>query len=393
MEAEFKYIFWNQLLTESEIDLINVLINIVDRHDDFDKTHPFSYDNLSFMIDTNMHELCSSLGFVELDTKHIIDTLDSINQKSASVHYMHGNTRFLEKGIFVHRYIITTTKFDLNKRLKIWINSSLVKILREHKQLFAQFYRHTAYELRSKYTRIMYDALSAKHTVHLKLEEQTINDLFDYDLFEYEFDSWSKFSSNILKRVAFELNDKSNMQLEFEPIKTKVNDRKQTIGFKLTAYNKADGLKEYFDNEFLMERKINYYMERDIIRRVDTQKRLQNKIENEELYKNKIRKELNKNREEYAARVSLQEWINLIKYHNADHSGIVVLRDFSKNNHYIAVNNNYKLYDIDKKTELSTSARDTKIKIQKFLEMEGTYEIVEVAVEKLKNCSISFTDG
>jgi len=105
----------------------------------------------------------------------------------------------------------------------------------------------------------------------------------------------------------------------------------------------------------------------------------------------KLRTDAERLRDDYQAKVLLQEWLNNIKYNNQDHEGLVILQDYSKDNMFITVNNNYKLYDIEKNVEISTSARDTRIKINAFLK-KGDYNIVETE-DYMKNCSISYTQG
>lgn len=393
MEAEFKHIFWN--LTKSEIDMLNVLINIVERNDDFDNEIGFNYTSPFYIIDTNMHELSSSLGMLSLNVDSIQKTLDLLNKNNATLYYEFEKDRFLEKSTFVQKFIVTSSKKDINKRLKMWVSTSIIKVMRENKELFEQFYKYEKYGLRGKYSRILYDIFSKKDRM---VETYDIDDfiaMVDFDLEELQINTWSRLSSNILKRAANEINEKSNLYFEYENVKDKLasTNRTQTMKVKIVAQTapEAEFPETYYDDDFLMDRKITYYMERDVNTKYTAASRF-GTIKDEDSYKFSVRKDLKKNKDEYEARVLLQEWINLVKYNNSDHHGLVVLTDFTADNHFITVNNNYKLYDIEKKQELTTSARDTRLKINEFMEKHGDYDIVET--EKfLKDCSISYTKG
>lgn len=394
MEAQFKHIFWN--LSQSEIDLLNVLINIVERNDAYDNTEAFDYSTPQYVIDTNMHELSSSLGFLTLNIDHIIRTLESLSRNTATVYYEHDYDRFMDKTTFVQKFTITSTKKDINKRLRMLVSTSLIKILREDKKLFEKFYRYEKYSLRSKYSRIIYDHFMKLGKPSIEYDIDEFIDIIDFELDELQIDSWSRLSTNVLKRAAKELHEKSNMYFDYANVKDKISDTNRTqttkIKFSTRFAPEMELPGEYFTNDYLMKRKIAYYVERDLNNRVEAQLRFKAKIEDLEAYKYTVRKELEKNSEEYESKVLLQEWINVVKYDSAATDGLVVLRDFTDDHHYITINNNFKLYDIEKKTELSTTAKETRVKVNNFLINHGGTDIIETT-EFLKNCSISHVKG
>lgn len=397
MEAQFKHIFWN--LSTHEIDLLNVLINIVERNDAYDSAETFDYSSPQYVIDTNMHELSSSLGFLTLNIDHIIRTLEALNRNTATVYYEQDYDIFMDKTSFVQKFTITSTKKDINKRLRMLVSTSLIKILREDKKLFEKFYRYEKYGLRSKYSRVIYDHFMkkdrTKSTTVYELEE--FIDIIDFELDELQIDSWSRLSTNVLKRAAKELHEKSNMYFEYTNVKDKISDTNRTqttkIKFSTTFAPEMELPGEYFTNDFLMKRKIAYYIERDVNNRVETQLRFKTKtIDDIESYRYSVRRDLEKNSEEYESKVLLQEWINVVKYDSAAVDGLVVLRDFTDDHHYITINNNFKLYDIEKRTEISTTAKETRLKVNNFLINHGGTDIIETT-EFLKNCSISHVRG
>lgn len=390
MKPVFKHIFWN--LSKEEIDLLNIIINIVERNDSF-ADDDFDYNSTSYIIDTNFHELSSSLGHLELAIPEVMQQLENLTKNIATVYHADEQNIFMNKAAFIYQYNITSTDNDINKRLSIVINTNLIKILRENKRLFEMFYRFAKYELKSKYSKIMYDRFSQKERMVEEFEIDEFVSIIDFGL-TYKSMDWARLNSNILKRASKEINDKTNLYFNYEQIKEKVNGRMQTTKIKVstTLAPEVEDPDMYFDNDFLMERKIAYYIERDIKHKFEQATRFKSQtVNNKDAYLDKMRRKAMESKEEYKAQVLLQEWLNNIKYLNYNHDGLVVLHDYSDDHKHITVNNNFRLYDITKRIELSSSARDTRNKIQAFMEY-GDYDIVETG-EYLKNCSISYTQG
>ena len=395
MDSQFTKILWS--LNKDEIDMINVLINIVERNDRFDEDIPFDYQSLYYMIDTNMHELSASLGFLHLSIDHVTSVLESLTTKSATMYFEEGSDRIMKKGPFVQEFMITASDKDVNKRIQIWVNTRLIKILRDDKKMFELLYRFDKYDLRSKYSKLLYEMFGKKPRTSLTISVDDLIDELDYDIVETKNKSWSRLNSNILKRAVKELEEKSNLSIAYAKIKEKdkKDNRVKTtmIQIEATAAPEIEEPGKYFTDDFLMERKIAYYLEREVNRRYKAASRFGTiNIRNEEAYKAKIRKELKKFHKEYEARVLLQEWINMIKYQHPNIHGLVVIEKF-QGYEYVAVNNDYILIDIKSKKPLSANAMDTREKIKKFLnEEDGEYTIIETN-GKIKNCSISYTKG
>ena len=393
MKPIFKHLFWN--LNKEDIDLLNVLINIVERDDAFD-AEEFNYSQIGYIIDTNMHELSSSLGFLELQIETVIQRLESLTKSVATIYHESNNNILMAKATFIYQYNVTSTDSDINKRLNIVVNTTLIKLLRDNSYLFELMYRIDRYGLKSKYSKIIYEKFYKQPRSSQLFELEELTKLIDFGL-EYKELTWSRLNSNILKRVATEINEKTDLYFEYEKVKSTISttNRTQTTEIKIvtSVAPEVEMPDTYFTKDFLMSRKIAYYIERDIKHKfVAVSKfKTQEFIKDPEAYMYKLRTEANKLRPEYEAKVLLQEWLNNIKYTNHDHEGLVVLQDYSKDNQFITVNNNYKLYDIEKQVEVSTSARDTRMKIQAFMR-KGHYDILETE-DYIKDCSISYTMG
>jgi len=393
VKPTFKHLFWN--LNEADIDLLNVLINIIERNDDFEEDD-FDYKQIGYIIDTNMHELASCLGFLELKVDNIIQRIEALQKSIATIYYEDDTNIYMTKASFIYQYNVSSTNNDINKRLNIVVNTKIVKILREKKSLFELFYKFDRYGIKSKYSKIIYERFYDRDKTVEVLDIDTLSKEIDFGL-KYKSLDWSRLNSNILKRVVKEITEKTDLYFEYEKVKTVHGDskRKQTTKVKISTSvaPETDTPKGYFTNEFLMKRKIAYYIERDIKARFAASKKFKVKdiIKNPKAYMYKLRKIAEQNYDEYEARVLIQEWLNNIKYKNSDYEGLVVLENYSKDNQFVTVNNKYKLYDIKKKIEISSSARDSRIKINAFMQ-RGSYNIIETE-QYIKECSISYTQG
>ena len=288
----------------------------------------------------------------------------------------------------------------MNKRLTLMLSTSLVKILRENKGIFLKLYTHARYDLKSKYSTVLYDILSKKskgsYTIATVFTIEEFKKLLDFDLVETNnFDSWTKINSNILSRAAKEINEKTNMYLTYTSIKDKTQGDKRTqtnsIKFETSLAPELEATDEYFTDDILMARKIEYYKEKEVDRKVRELKKFRSiTIDDEENYKFKERQKLDKQHQEFEAQAKLQEWVNWVKYNNPTEHGLVCLINY-ESHEYVTINSIYKLMNIETNKILSSNARDTFIKVQNHINNDGDYGLVDVDYKK--DYSISFSKG
>ncbi len=387
--------------------MVNVLINIVERYDQMDVGHAFDYNSAIYVLDVTYHELAASLGYLTLDYKvvHEINSiLDNLSKTHANIFYTHDGDRFMENTTFLLKYVLSTTnkgsKRDLDKRFSIMLSTSLVKIMRENKELFKRFYTHDRYDLRGKYTTVLYDTLSARakgsNTIGIDYALDELVNVIDFELEETcNIESWAKINSNILKRSSKEINEKTNMYISYDKVKNKIGDtnRMQTmaIRFEISLAPEMEETSGYFTDDFLMERKTEYYMEKEVNRKVIELKKFNDmRIKNEDQYRFIERQKLMKQKDEFQSKVKIQEFLNWVKYNNPDEHGLVCLLDYEDHN-YVTVNSEHLLADVDSRETLSKNACDTYVKIQRFLDANG--ECVLVDAHNIKEYSISYSKG
>ena len=402
---QFKHIIWN--LAKKEIDMANVLINIVEMYAQFDVGHTFDYNSPVYMLDLTYHDLASTLGYTSLDDRvvsEINSTLDNLAKTHATIYYTEGRDRFMENTTFLLKYILSSTDYgakrDLDKRFTIMLSTSLVKILRENKELFKRFYTHDRYDLRGKYSTILYDVISAKakgsNTIAVNFTIDELVEMVDFDLEESSnTDGWTKINSNILKRATKEITDKTTMYMDYTKLKEKPteNGRKQTAGirFEIAMAPSREETPEYFTTEFLMARKIDYKMEMELNRKIADLKKFQDsRIKNEEAYRFGEKKKLIDKKEEFEARVKIQELVNWVKYNDLGEHGLVCFFDF-EGHKVVSVNSDYRLADIETKQVLTKNAIETYEKIEPIIADGGEYGLYET--EYKKEYSISYSKG
>jgi len=254
LEPIFKHIFWN--LTSEEIDLLNILVNLVQRDDSLSEGD-FDYSQFGYIIDTNMHELSSCLGFLELKVDTVIQRLESLQVKVATLYHESNNNIFMTKASFVYQFNVTSTNNDINKRLSIVINTKILKILRDKPSLFELLYRFDRYGLKSKYSKIVYERFYKEGRNVETFEIDELVKAIDFGL-QYSSMEWSRLNSNILKRVSKEINEKTDLYFEVEKVKSTVaaTKRLQTTEIKITtsAAPEIDLPKTYYTEVFVIDR-------------------------------------------------------------------------------------------------------------------------------------------
>ncbi len=394
MQKEFNHIFW--LLTEAEIDLVNVLLHIIEKHDNILAPPEVGVElELNRCITTNMHDISASLGYTDLNINNILTLLDQLTTRVATIYYRLENGRQMEKGAFLNKYTVTSTDNDINKRITLWINADLVNVLQKNTHLFESFYKHARFEIKGKYSTMIYDYFNGKgHGKEVFLIDEFAQ-LMDFDLTTSKWE-WSRLNSNILKRASKELNEKTDLHIDYDKVKTSAGGRIQTTQVEVsyyTAKGEAD-FSEYFKPQLLMDRKVEYYVEKWVLEKFATVQQFKDKsaIANPDAYLAKMRREAMKDRAEVEAKIEVQEWSNAIKYEYVNEDGLVGIIDFNKHD-FVTVNNDYKLFDPMTKEELSTSARDTVIKLAEYFEQEIRGGFTIYSMPEIKNCSISYSKG
>ena len=387
--------------------MVNVLINIVERYDAFDVGHTFDYNSPIYMLDVTYHELAAALGYLTLDYKivqEINSTLDNLSRTHAAIYYTDDGDRYMENTTFLLKYLLSTTnkgaKRDLDKRFSIMLSTSLVKVMRENKELFKKFYTHDRYDLRSKYSTVLYDVLAARakgsNTIAINYTVDELKNILDFELEETtNIESWTKMNSNILKRAAREIIDKTNMYFNYDKVKEKIasTERMQTmsIRFEISLAPEMEETPGYFTDEFLLERKTEYYMEKEVNRKATELKKFNDaRIKNEDQYRFIERQKLMRQKDEFESKVSIQEFLNWVKYNNPDEHGLVCFIDYEGHN-YVTVNSDHLLIDVDTRQILSNSACDTYVKIKRFTNDGGEYGLADT--QNIKEYSISYSKG
>lgn len=385
--------------------MVNVLTSIVETHTKFAVGDSFDHDSLVYTFGVTYHDLASMMGYNQLDSKAIYEIdnlLNNLSKAHAQIFYTDGDDRYIEQTTFILKYSRSSTiknlKRDLNKRFSITVDTTFVRILRENKDLFKQMYNHARFNLKNKYSTILFDTFVDRATPEaptlIKLSIDELIGIVDIDLEENtNFESWSKISTNIVTRAVKDIIKKTSMGLKYRQVKDSISNtnRLTVVGveFEVSVATENDEIRGFFREEFLLDRQIEYYIEKEVNKNLSKLKNFKD-IKSEENYRFVERKKHQKNREEFKAKVLIQRLVNWIKYNNPSIQGLVCLSDYEGHN-LVAVYSDHTLVDVDTQEVLSMNALDTYEKINSFLEAHGEYDFAPVP--NRQEYSISHTKG
>jgi plasmid replication initiation protein len=387
--------------------MVNVIANIVETYKMLRIVDDINTNSVGLTIDVTYHELASSLGFTTLNPKAIQTlnaTLNNLCRTQAFVYYTDGHDRFEKISTFLITYTMSATHIDghrdIDKRISMTLNSELVLILLENKEIFSHLYMHARYDLRGKYATIIYDTITdqvtSSRTASRVFNLHEFVALVDFDLTSLNnINTWTKLNGNVLNRAVQEINTKTNLTLNYSKVKTRQgeNSRTQTnaIHFDITLTPEIDSTSAYFTNEFLMERKVNYYIEREINRKIAHLTKLnEHVIKNEAAFRFKERQRLLNVREEFQARVQIQDYVNWAKYSFPGEIGLVIFKNLDKHK-ITCVTSDYKLINFETRQPICATATATHTKLTEFLAAGGHYALLDV--ENKKEYSISYSKG
>ena len=397
----FKHLTWN--LTRPEIDMANVLVNLVETYTRLDVGHEtIDYDIPYYALELTYHDLAAALGKGVLDPsiiKDINSTIASLSKTQATVYFDDANDRVAEHGTLIMQYVQSSTAVDgqrnLNKRFTVLLNTSLVRVLLDHKDIFERLYSHDRYDLRSKYSTLLYNELMDR-------DLGEINTCVNYDLSEFidildfelegntNLSSWTKLNSTILTRSVKELNVKTNLHLGYKKLKDKPESRLYTVGvsFDYTLDIEKVATPTYYDNDLLFDRKMSYFIDRDIERTLE-----QMKLADIDIADNFRKDEKRRRRNdvpEYKAQIDVQDLLNRIKYNHTDDHGVICFFDVNGIDR-VTVRSDYCLMDITTGTLLSNSALESYTILKEFINNDGEYDII--GIESKPEYSISCSNG
>lgn len=207
-------------LTAQQFDIINFIISKIKPTDSIGELYTFSISELCNVIGVNPHNQYTSI-------KRDIDAIDRLRlwipmgEKEVRIQWFHKLRMYEGSG---------TIEASFNEDLKPF----LFNITKG----FTQYPACRSYDLRSKYSKYLYDYFSS---VSYKGSQTIALEYFNKYLCPNEYEAFKSIKQKILDVAVNEINEKTDLIVSYEPIKQ--NSRK-TTHLSFTIQKKAKAIVE-----------------------------------------------------------------------------------------------------------------------------------------------------
>ena len=289
------------------------------------------------------------------------------------------------------------------KKIKVWIEPELLSMFLNMKTYYTTFFLQIQFGLKSKYSKLLYELLkdysgSKQKIIGLDILKAMMN--IDQNS-NSNYENWGNFNRDILKRAVNEINNKSDIVVEYMPIKETINKRKTVTKVKFDLTKQQSILIDYSLplNEISIETKIIKDINLSPIE-AKYMELAQKQMVQAQLFGSVI-----KNKDRY-----LETIISNMKLENIDIPNMIeidkiisILKlNFTKNNKYqllvmenfksipiVTISSNYLLYSPIDKTNISETIKETINMINIFKEENGHFKIIETN-EKISGLELSY---
>jgi len=175
---------------------------------------------------------------------HIINSLAELKTQLFIVNAL-GKNKTLEKTItsFVHKITFTKHKNSKHKFVKLILDGDIISLLIHTKKLFSKMYLQIQFSMNSKYSKLLYEILKDYENIkQITIDLELLLALINVDISKKTNTRWSTFRTNILEKAIKEINDKSDIYVEYTSIKEKpsINDRLQVTKIKFSMSKQSD---------------------------------------------------------------------------------------------------------------------------------------------------------
>jgi len=125
---------------------------------------------------------------------------------------------------FIHFIRWTRHKNLLNKNVVLGLDSEILKRYMHTKSFFSKMFLKIQFSMTTKYSKLLYEILkdySGIELLHLNINDLSL--LLNTPT-NKQYQKWSVFRPNILEKAINEINEKSDIQVSYEPIKEKTKE-------------------------------------------------------------------------------------------------------------------------------------------------------------------------
>lgn len=269
--------------------------------------------------------------------------------------------------------LLRKTKLTHDK-LYFSLEKEILKPYIEHRKEFDHVFVKIDWALKSKYSKFLYRILSEHRNTTYKIHYETLLVLMNLSNPKYLAGrSYPVFNRDVLKHCVDDLNEWSDLYVEYYPIKNK-NDKKTTskIAFEIKTQEPkviAEELSEQEEMNILVSQLIDEKATNEY-NRVSEYTRIIDKS----AYINAIISKFN--RDEIEAEIRLKWWLDYMKVEikpNHNQPALLCIDPYGRKE-MITIANDYSLFDILKNKHISKKPTSTLKKINGWIENGADFE-------------------
>jgi len=129
---------------------------------------------------------------------------------------------------FIHKISVSRHSEDKRKKVRLVLDGDICKMIFDVKKLFTKFYLKIQFSMVSKYSKLLYELLKDYSGIKTTtIDYELLIALLNVDYENTNNGKWAMFNQNILRNAVKEINEKSDIEVSYEPIKEKPSKNKR----------------------------------------------------------------------------------------------------------------------------------------------------------------------
>lgn len=238
-------------MSSLQIDLTSTifyLISDVMNKQNLTQADIFEWSSLNH-IEINLQSIAELLGKYENGYyEPIVTNLQELSKIQVLTNTLHKNKE-QEQILFhlIRKISWLKDKQTTSKRVKVWIEPELLMMFHNVNKMYTSFYLQIQYGLNSKYSKLLYEVLKDYANLgELTLDFTVLRALMNIDTIDKpEWDKWSAFNRDILKRAVQEVAEKSDIHVTYEPVKDRLVKKLEVTKVKFIIKKQKSILIDY----------------------------------------------------------------------------------------------------------------------------------------------------
>ena len=392
-------------LTSLQIDLVSTifyLISDVMNKQKLEESDIFEWSSINH-FEINLQTIAEMIGKYENGYyEPIVQNLQELSKVQVLTNTLHKN-KTTEFSLFhlIRKISWLKDKQTTNRRVKIWIEPELLTLFHNVNKMHSSFYLQIQYSLGSKYSKLLYELLKDYSNLNeFLIDFSILKALLNVDNKDNpSIDNWSIFNRDILKRAVKEVSEKSDINVEYEPIKNIIDGKKQVDKIKFTIikqksklidYDLNPALKEYITDTLVVssESKTDDYnpLELKLIelarKKMEKAKVFGTVVQNEQKYIQAIVEQLKRENIDIEGMVEMDKILNSVKKQFQPNkinstNQLIILDYYDPKYPLVTLSHEYLLYSPIDRVNITQTIEDTINKINEFKDKGGQFKLIQ----------------